>query len=53
MEIKNRIVNYWDKRSSDFAHLRYEELSSYMADLFYGLKKFKNIYQRKLAKSSM
>ena len=34
MEIKNRIVNYWNKRSSDFARLRRQELESYMADLW-------------------
>ena len=34
MEIKNRIVNYWNKRSSDFARLRRDELNSYMADLW-------------------
>lgn len=34
MEIKNRIVNYWSRRSSDFARLRRRELESYMADLW-------------------
>ena len=34
MEIKNRIINYWSRRSGDFARLRRDELNSYMADLW-------------------
>lgn len=34
MEIKDRIVNYWTKRSESFAKLRHEELHSYMSDLW-------------------
>ena len=34
MEIKNRIINYWSRRSGDFARLRHDELNSYMADLW-------------------
>ena len=29
MEIKDRIVNYWTKRSESFAKLRHEELHSH------------------------
>lgn len=34
MEIKDKIVNYWTKRSESFAKLRHEELHSYMSDLW-------------------
>lgn len=34
MEIKDRIVHYWTKRSKSFAKLRHEELHSYMSDLW-------------------
>lgn len=34
MEIKDRIVNYWTKRSESFAKLHHEELHSYMSDLW-------------------
>ncbi len=33
-QIKNRIVDYWTKRSDDFAMLRFEELNGYMANLW-------------------
>ena len=33
-EIKSRIVEYWTRRSGDFARQRYSELHSYMADLW-------------------
>lgn len=33
-KIKDRIVNYWTKRSENFAQLRQEELHSYMSELW-------------------
>ncbi len=32
-KIKDRIINYWTKRSENFAQLRQEELYSYMSEL--------------------
>lgn len=33
-KIKDRIINYWTKRSENFAQLRQEELHSYMSELW-------------------
>lgn len=50
-KIKDRIINYWTKRSENFAQLRQEELHSYMSELW--LTEITKYLPQNLAKSLM